>query len=88
MECAQCGTELRVDGRGRRSRFCGNACRCAAYRRRQRGLGEDFPRQVGPVGRRRLEAMAGSDPGVEPAQATAREVEGLLSQVFRALGRR
>ncbi|MGI8609479.1 MAG: hypothetical protein ACR2MY_09670 [Candidatus Dormibacteria bacterium] len=45
-------------------------------------------RQAGPVGRRRLEVMDGSGAGLEPAQATAREVAGLLSQVFRRLGRR
>lgn len=86
--CGQCGTELPVVGRGRPSRFCGNACRCAAYRRRQRGLGEGFARQAGPVGRRRLEAMGGPEPKLDTAQATAREVQGLLGQVFRALGRR
>jgi diaminopimelate epimerase len=86
--CAQCGAELGSAGRGRPARFCGNACRCAAYRRRQRGLGEDFTRQAGPRGRRRLESMVATDNGLQAAQATAREVQGLLSQVLRSLRRR
>ena len=86
--CAQCGAELGSARRGRPPRFCGNACRCAAYRRRQRGLGEDFTRQVGPRGRQRLESMGATDNGLQAAQATAREVQGLLGQVLRTLRRR
>jgi hypothetical protein len=86
--CGQCGAELGSGRRGRPARFCGNACRCAAYRRRQRGLEEDFTRQAGPRGRRRLESMVGADAGLQRAQGTAREVQGLLGQVLRSLRRR
>jgi len=86
--CGQCGAELDGSSRGRPSRFCGNACRCAAYRRRQRGLPEAFARQPGPLGRRRLEAVASGDDELQPHQETTQQVEGLLAQVFRSLSRR
>ncbi len=37
--------------RGRPARFCGTACRSAAYRRRRQRLAEDAPRWRGPRGR-------------------------------------
>lgn len=41
--CFGCGAELKSARRGRR--FCSDACRAAAYRRRTQGLPEDAPRQ-------------------------------------------
>ena len=40
------GVVLR-DGRGSPSRFCSPSCRQAAYRRRQAGVAEDMPLQLG-----------------------------------------
>jgi hypothetical protein len=60
--CAACGKRLpRQGGRGRPRRFCGDACRVAAYRRREQELPESFPRWSGPRGQIALEDFAGWD---------------------------
>lgn len=39
MECVECGAKTGLGGaRGRRPRYCSNACRQRAYRRRKRGM--------------------------------------------------
>ena len=48
-----CGRAIEPKPRGRHPRFATEACRAAAYRRRQAGAPEDTPRQA-PQGRRRL----------------------------------
>jgi len=49
--CAACGSSLAKPPRGRMPRFCGVACRMAAYRRRRQELPETTPRWAGPRGR-------------------------------------
>lgn len=49
--CAACGARLPSrQGRGRPARFCSQACRAAAYRRRRQELAETVPRWAGPRG--------------------------------------
>ena len=49
--CDSCRALLQAQGRGRPARFCGSACRSAAYRRRRRGVAETLPRWVASRGR-------------------------------------
>ena len=50
-QCAACGERLPTrHGRGRPARFCSQACRAAAYRRRRQELAETTPRWAGPRG--------------------------------------
>ena len=51
LRCASCRGRLALRARGRPARFCGTACRSAAYRRRRQRLAEDAPRWRGPRGR-------------------------------------
>ena len=70
--CVQCGAELATVGRGRPSRFCGT--RAGVPPPPPARTEEDFARQAGPMGRRRLgvdgrrrrQATAGSGDGREP----------------------
>ncbi len=89
--CAACGEPFRLRAtRGRPARFCGPACRAAAYRRRRQGQPESLPRWPHPRGRLRLsgadfwetrrDALAG-------VRATAREERARQAAVRRALRR-
>jgi hypothetical protein len=89
--CAACGEPLRSRTvRGRPPRFCSQACRAAAYRRRRQGQPESLPRWPHPLGRLRLsgadfwetrpDALAG-------VRATAREERARQAAVRRALRR-
>jgi hypothetical protein len=52
--CRRCGAPVdRRNRHGRAPSYCSDACRQAAYRRRERGLPEDLPRQA-REGRRRV----------------------------------
>ncbi len=86
--CAQCGAEIAGRSSGRPARFCGNACRCAAYRRRQRNLPEDLERWSRPRGRSRMGDTTDDQDGLSRHHATAREVEALLGEVLRRQRRR
>ena len=55
--CVVCGSPLEKPSRGRMPRFCGVACRMAAYRRRRQKLSEKMPRWEGPQGRLRLSRL-------------------------------
>lgn len=55
--CVVCGAALEKPSRGRMPRFCGVACRMAAYRRRQQGVTEKLPRWERPRGRLRLSRL-------------------------------
>jgi hypothetical protein len=89
--CAACGEPLRSrTARGRPARFCGQACRAAAYRRRRQGQPESLPRWPHARGQLRLsgagfwetrrDALAG-------VRATAREERARQAAVRRALRR-
>ena len=56
--CAACSAPLTIPAKGRRPRFCGTACRAAAYRRRRQELSEQTPRWTGPQGRLRLARLS------------------------------
>ena len=86
--CVQCGRTLARRRTGRPARFCSNACRCAAYRRRERGLPEDLKRWRGPRGRLRLQEKVNGQDDLQRHQATAREVEALLGEALRPRRRR
>jgi predicted nucleic acid-binding Zn ribbon protein len=55
--CVVCGATLERQPKGRGKRFCGVACRMAAYRRRRQGVTEKMPRWEGPRGRLRLSRL-------------------------------
>ena len=87
--CAACGEPLRPGTiRGRPARFCGQACRAAAYRRRRQGQPELLPRWPHPRGQLRLsgadfwETRRDAPAGV---RATAREERARQAAVRRAL---
>jgi hypothetical protein len=63
MTCAcGCGRQVEQRAKGRPRRFATDACRAAAYRRRQALLAEGTPRQPNDHGRRRLAAAVDSEP--------------------------
>jgi hypothetical protein len=87
--CAACNVAMdRRSVRGRPPRFCGPACRAAAYRRRRQSQPESLPRWPHPRGQLRLsgvdfwetrrDALAG-------VRATAREERARQAAVRRAL---
>jgi hypothetical protein len=55
--CAACKGPLVFQPRGHGKRFCGVACRVAAYRRRQQGITERTPRWERSRGRLRLSRL-------------------------------
>jgi hypothetical protein len=69
--CAVCGATLDLQPKGRGKRFCGVACRMAAYRRRRQGVSEKVPRWVGPRGQLRLSRL----PAFEREQMARRASE-------------
>ena len=89
VHCAACNVAMeRRSVRGRPPRFCGEACRAAAYRRRRQGQPESLPRWPHARGQlrlsganfweRRRDALAG-------VRATAREERARQAAVRRAL---
>ena len=56
--CVACGAPLERVPRGHGKRFCGAACRVAAYRRRRQRLAESTPRWERARGRLRLSGLA------------------------------
>jgi hypothetical protein len=87
--CAACNVAMEGRSvRGRPPRFCGQACRAAAYRRRRQGQPESLPRWSHPRGQLRLsgadfwETRRNAPAGV---RATAREERGRQAAVRRAL---
>ena len=56
--CVACGAPLERLPRGHGKRFCGVACRVAAYRRRRQRLAESTPRWERARGRLRLSGLA------------------------------
>lgn len=69
--CAVCGATLDLQPKGRGKRFCGVACRMAAYRRRRQGVSEKVPRWDGPRGQLRLSRL----PAFEREQMARRASE-------------
>jgi hypothetical protein len=90
VHCAACNVAIdRRSVRGRPPRFCGPACRAAAYRRRRQGQPESLPRWPHPRGQLRL---SGADfwkmrRALAGVRATAREERARLAAVRRALRR-
>jgi hypothetical protein len=89
--CAACCEPLQPSAtRGRPARFCGPACRAAAYRRRRQGQPESLPRWPHPRGQLRL---SGADfwetrrDTLAGVRATAREERARQAGVRRALRR-
>ncbi|GAC1345183.1 MAG: hypothetical protein NVSMB29_19300 [Candidatus Dormibacteria bacterium] len=70
--CVVCGGALEKPARGRMPRFCGVACRMAAYRRRRQGVTERLPRWAGPRGRLRLSRLHAFE-GEQAARIVAAE---------------
>ena len=70
--CVVCGGALEKPARGRMPRFCGVACRMAAYRRRRQGVTERLPRWEGPRGRLRLSRLHAFE-GEQAARLAAAE---------------
>jgi hypothetical protein len=89
--CVSCGVMLEKPPRGRMPRFCGAACRMAAYRRRRQKLSEKTPRWDRPRGRLRLSRLQ----AFEREQITqrvwerkrARQRRSQTQQPTRAVGR-
>jgi hypothetical protein len=91
VQCAACNVVMEGRSvRGRPPRFCGAACRAAAYRRRRQGQAESLPRWRHARGRLRLsgadfwETRRDALAGVRP---TAREERARQTAVRRALRR-
>jgi hypothetical protein len=89
VRCAACNVAIhRRSVRGRPPRFCGPACRAAAYRRRRQSQPESLPRWPHPRGQLRLsgadfwETRRDAPAGV---RATAREERARQAAVRRAL---
>lgn len=56
-QCVVCAAPLTLPPKGRIPRFCGVACRMAAYRRRRQQLPEQTPRWTRPRGKLRLSRL-------------------------------